>query len=384
MEKADTLEALLRSATVRVDLDQAPAGTGFFVGPGLILTCAHVIQPACAGRARLHIFWQGRSCEAAIRSAPRDYTAPDADLALLKVSLHEHPSVLLWGEARPYSRLYSYGYPSWEPNGSSLTFITAGPAGEHNRWITFQDGPVDRGMSGSPLLDKDSGSVCGIIQFSLGLNSDRGGQGLQARVILEQLPALAAEQLAAHRQNRRWLDMLSGTQRQQLARHCPQYVPLLQQSSTALKVFISYSRARQDQKLRQELEKHLSGLRNERLIESYHSGQLSAGREQSESQRWLEQADIILLLISPDYIADEQCYNEEMQRAMQRHQAGTARVIPIVLRPTEGLASSPFGKLQALPRNGPAITEWKNKDKAFKEIACELRQVIKELKGEQV
>ncbi|MBX5449140.1 trypsin-like peptidase domain-containing protein [Thermogemmatispora sp.] len=383
MEKEDTLEALLQRATVRVDLDLSPAGTGFFAGPGLILTCAHVIRPARQGQARLHIFWQGQSFEAAIRSMSPEHPDAGTDLALLAVSFHDHPCVLLCGEARPYSPLYSYGYPSWAPDGSAVTFTTAGPAGEHNQWITFQHGPVDRGLSGAPLLDRDSGSVCGMIQFSLGLNSERGGQGLQARIILDQFAELAEAQVTAHRRNLRWLETLSIEQRQQLRQRCPQYLPLLQQSHKALKVFISYSNEARDQQLCKELLKHLAGLRRAHLIESYHSGQLSAGREQSESQRWLEQADIILLLISPDYIADEQCYNEEMQRAMQRHEDGTARVIPIRLRPTEGLANSPFGKLQALPLEGPAITERKNRDQAFAEIAAGLRQVIKELKGEQ-
>ncbi|GER82683.1 hypothetical protein KTAU_13200 [Thermogemmatispora aurantia] len=385
MDMIDGLAALLQRATVRIDADHNPRGTGFFVGPGLILTCAHVIPSVHKATSSLQIYWQERYYEAAITTVSTDDSSPDRDLdlALLTVPLEDHPCVLLCGEAQPYSRLYTYGYPGSVPGGTSFIFDAAGPAGERNQWVTFQRGPVDPGMSGAPLLDRESGCVCGMIQFSLGLHSERGGQGLQARVILAQLPDLVNHQLAAHRQNRRWLELLSVEQRQRLGQCCPQYQPLLQQNTKALKVFISYSGSQRDRKLREELEKQLASFRRNQLIESYHSEQLSAGRERSESQRLLEQADIILLLISPDYMSSDQCYNEEMQRAMQRHEAGTARIIPIKLRPTVELASSPFGKLQALPRSGQPITESRDRDAAMKEIADELYRVIQELKSKQ-
>ncbi|WP_052887560.1 trypsin-like peptidase domain-containing protein [Thermogemmatispora carboxidivorans] len=385
METVDSLEALLQRATVRIDADHTPRGTGFFVGPGLILTCAHVIPSAHKASSSLQIYWQESYYEATITTVSADDSSPDRalDLALLTVPLENHPCALLCGEAQPYSRLYTYGYPGSVPGGTSFIFDAAGPAGEQNQWITFQRGPVDPGMSGSPLLDRESGCVCGMIQYSLGLNSERGGQGLQARVILAQLPDLVNHQLVAHRQNRRWLELLSVEQRQRLGQCCPQYQPLLQQNSKALKIFLSCSSDRRDRQLRKELEQQLSIFKNEHLIESFHSEQLGPGQERIKSQRQLEEADIILLLISPAYVASEQCYNKEMQQAMRRHEAGTARIIPIILRPTAGLASTPFGKLQALPRYSPSITESSNRDATLAEIADELLQIIQELKSKQ-
>ena len=65
-------------------------------------------------------------------------------------------------------------------------------------------------------------------------------------------------------------------------------------------------------------------------------------------------AQIILLLISSDFIASDYCYSIEMQRALERHEKGEARVIPIILRSIDW-KNSPFGKLQALPKDGTAV-----------------------------
>ncbi|WP_376797224.1 trypsin-like peptidase domain-containing protein [Thermogemmatispora sp.] len=388
MGEIDSIEKLLQEATAQVYLNGQPAGTGFFVGPGKLLTCAHVIWPDLTGKADVQIYWQGQYYKASILEWPGQDPAPEEDVALLEVeaALRDHQCVLLCGEARPGSGLYSYAYPAkLASDGTSVIFQAAGPAGRKNELITFQHGAVEPGMSGAPLLDRESGSVCGMIQFSLDLKSERGGQGLQARVILDRLPAVAGWQRAFHGQNRRWLEALSGEQRRLLRQHCPQSRDLLQipRGGRKLKVFISHSSAGRDLKLKADLEKQLEHLRQQGLIESYASGELSGGKESSELQRQLEEADIILLLISADYLASEQCYNREMQQAMQRHEAGTARVIPIKLRPTAGLDTSPFGKLQALPRYQPAVSKFRDKDTVLKEIAEELTRVIKELQEEQ-
>jgi hypothetical protein len=75
-------------------------------------------------------------------------------------------------------------------------------------------------------------------------------------------------------------------------------------------------------------------------------------------------------------MASEYCYDLEMQRAMERHQAGTARVIPIILRPTDW-KDTPFSKLQALPKDGKPITTWENQDEAFLNVVQSIRKAIK-------
>ena len=88
----------------------------------------------------------------------------------------------------------------------------------------------------------------------------------------------------------------------------------------------------------------------------------------------LEDADIILMLISSTFIASDFCYDKELKRALERHEAKTAPVIPIIIRTCEW-NDLPFGKLQAVPKNGKAISEWDNRDEAYTFIAKQINNV---------
>ena len=143
------------------------------------------------------------------------------------------------------------------------------------------------------------------------------------------------------------------------------------------RVFYSYSH--KDEDLRDELGKHLTPLRREGAIVDWHDRKIGAGKEwEGEIEEHLNTAHIILLLVSSDFIASDYCYDVEMQRAMERHEAGEARVIPVILRPTDWKAV-PFGKLLALPTDGKPVTEWDNQDAAFTDIAKGIRKVVEEL-----
>lgn len=89
----------------------------------------------------------------------------------------------------------------------------------------------------------------------------------------------------------------------------------------------------------------------------------------------LEQAEVILLLISPDFLASDYCYGLEMKRALERHESGEARVIPIILRPTSW-STLPFSKLLALPKDGRPVSTWNSLDSAFASIAEGIKQAI--------
>src|SRR6266516_1936823 len=102
----------------------------------------------------------------------------------------------------------------------------------------------------------------------------------------------------------------------------------------AITVFISY--AHEDEALLQQLHTHLSSLTRQGLIATWYDRQLVAGTDWAgEIDAHLEQASIILLLVSADFIASRYCYEVEMKRALERHKAGQARVIPIALRPAD-------------------------------------------------
>jgi tetratricopeptide (TPR) repeat protein len=146
-----------------------------------------------------------------------------------------------------------------------------------------------------------------------------------------------------------------------------------------LKVFYSY--AHRDKKLRDELAKHLSGLQRQGIITDWHDGEIRAGSEWDvQLKKHLNLSDIILLLISPDFIASDDCYCLEMMQALERHERGEAYIIPILLRST-AIQGLPFALLQFLPRDGKPIARRKDKDDAFAKIAEALRNVINEIGG---
>jgi hypothetical protein len=145
----------------------------------------------------------------------------------------------------------------------------------------------------------------------------------------------------------------------------------------AIEVFFSY--AHEDEVLRNELAKHLRLLERQAIIAGWHDRQITAGREWAGAiDAHLQSAQIILLLVSADFLASDYCYDIEMQQAMTRHEAGEARVIPVIMRPVDW-HSAPFGKLQALPKDGRAVTNWPNHDDAFLDIARGIRAVAEEM-----
>ena len=144
-----------------------------------------------------------------------------------------------------------------------------------------------------------------------------------------------------------------------------------------LRLFFSYSH--RDEKLRARLETHLEGLQRQGRITGWHDRKITAGEEwEQQIDDQLEAADVILLLISADFIASKYCYDREMIRALERHDAGDARVVPIILRPSDW-QDTPFGKLQALPPNAKPVTSWRDREQAFTAIASGLRELTDEL-----
>jgi hypothetical protein len=138
-----------------------------------------------------------------------------------------------------------------------------------------------------------------------------------------------------------------------------------------LDLFISYAHA--DEGLKNELIKHLSAARRAGAIREWHDRRIMPGADWSaEIDGALERSGIILLLISADFIHSDYCYGVEMKRALERHQADQAQVIPVILRPCDW-TDLPFAQYQALPKDGRAVTSWPNSDEAYTEIARGIR-----------
>ncbi|HEY1348873.1 MAG TPA: TIR domain-containing protein [Ktedonobacteraceae bacterium] len=146
-----------------------------------------------------------------------------------------------------------------------------------------------------------------------------------------------------------------------------------------IKIFFCY--AREDEALLQDLEKQLRILRRQGLIDIWCDRDISAGADRErEIKKHLDSSQIILLLISPDFMASDYCAGVEVKRAMERHQRGEARVIPVILRPTLWREAS-FGKLQALPEDGRPLSSWPERDAAFYDIVTGILHTIEDFLG---
>ena len=143
--------------------------------------------------------------------------------------------------------------------------------------------------------------------------------------------------------------------------------PRIQGAAGPVEVFFSYSH--KDERLRDKLEEHLANLKRQGVIAGWHDRKIGAGREWAgEINKHLESAQIILLLVSSSFLASDYCHDVELKRALERHERGEARVIPIILRPVDWHGAE-FGKLQALPKDAKPVTKWGNRDEAFKNVA---------------
>jgi len=141
-----------------------------------------------------------------------------------------------------------------------------------------------------------------------------------------------------------------------------------------LEVFVSF--APEDQAMHDALEKQLAQLERDRKIQPWHEGKIGAGEErEKEIARRLASADIVLLLVSADFLASNKRYEGDVKHAMKRHAQGAARVVPIILRPCVWEEAA-FGSLEALPPGGKPVTRYEDQDVAFDEIARGLRAVV--------
>lgn len=147
-------------------------------------------------------------------------------------------------------------------------------------------------------------------------------------------------------------------------------------------IFLSYSH--RDAELRDELEVHLAILKRQGLVRLWHDRRIPPGKDiRHEIDAHLESADVILLLVSPYFLASDYCYDVEMTRAFARHEAGEAIVIPVILEACDW-KSTPFGGLRATPEDGRPISKFGNMHDAFLQVTSDIRWAAEQLgKAEQ-
>src|SRR3954462_15012841 len=142
-----------------------------------------------------------------------------------------------------------------------------------------------------------------------------------------------------------------------------------------VKAFISYSHA--DVHFKDELEKHLATLRRNGEIESWTDTMISPSEVWNESiSKSLNTADLIICLISADFINSDYCYDIEMKDALTRHNSGKAQIIPIIIRSCDW-SDTPFSTIQVLPTLGKPIHEWPDQDQAYMNVVDGLKKSIR-------
>jgi uncharacterized membrane protein HdeD (DUF308 family) len=144
-----------------------------------------------------------------------------------------------------------------------------------------------------------------------------------------------------------------------------------------LKIFCSYSH--KDEAYLNELRTWLRRLERQGLVEWWHDRQIAPGWEWEEAiDKNLRSADIIFLLITPDFMGSDYVFEKEIDRAIERHERGETRVIPIIVRPADW-QWAPLDRLQALPKDAKPITTWPNRDEAWLDVVKGIRRAIEEL-----
>jgi hypothetical protein len=142
-----------------------------------------------------------------------------------------------------------------------------------------------------------------------------------------------------------------------------------------MRAFISYSH--HDAGALDRLHVHLANLQREGRIETWYDREILAGDVlDDEISRELEAADLFLLMVSPDFIASSYCIEREMQRALERHDAGQARVVPIIVEPCDWAAMPQLRRLKAVPKDGVPISEWANANTAYLDVVQEIRRIV--------
>ena len=155
----------------------------------------------------------------------------------------------------------------------------------------------------------------------------------------------------------------------------PSQVPL----ATPVRLFYSYSH--DDESLRDELAKHLAVMRRQGVISGWHDRRIGEGDEwKGAIDKNLEEAQVILLLVSSSFLASDYCWDVETNRAVERHDRGEARVIPVILRPCDW-QEAPFARLQGLPKDAKAVTTWPNRDEAWTDVAKGIRRAVEAMRS---
>jgi hypothetical protein len=144
------------------------------------------------------------------------------------------------------------------------------------------------------------------------------------------------------------------------------------------RVFVSYARV--DERYRMRLDVHLAPLVRDGLIDLWSDRTVTAGADwEKDIQRELAAADIVILLVTPDFVASGYCFEKELPEVLRRNTEEGVRVLPVHVKAVD-LANLPFGKFQCLPANLRPISAWRDADEAWLQVARGVRSIAEELR----
>ena len=198
-----TLEEILERCTVKIKIPSKSGwGTGFFVDSDLILTCAHVVKGATS--EPIQVYWQNQ--EAFEVAVIEEIHSDPLDIALLRLNSasNEFSCVYLDTDIKSSDILYTFGYPDDFENGAPVTFECEGIIRDNPPLIKFKHGQARPGLSGSPLLNKRTGKVCGIVKFTRDRATDLGGGGILVETVFAKCAGLKERQQEFHTKNKTW------------------------------------------------------------------------------------------------------------------------------------------------------------------------------------
>jgi S1-C subfamily serine protease len=204
-----TLQELVDPCVVRIKVDDGRNGTGFFVGPGRILTCNHVVAPDQTRPVHITVLGPAGAWNT---EAKIEGQAKAVDLALLSIDRMQDPCVLLGPAADIADPVWTQGYVESEKavrlepiaarlDGEGLEVLETG---EQVALMRFSNGRIVPGMSGAPLVNLKSQAVCGVVAKTLNRNTDAGGRAVPLRSILAAFPEIAGFQRAFHQGRSTW------------------------------------------------------------------------------------------------------------------------------------------------------------------------------------
>jgi hypothetical protein len=200
----ESLFELLKDCTVRLDLNSSHSGTGFFIAPGYILTCAHVVEASKESPELIKAYYSGGLFP--IREVAKFFPKPYPDLALLRFTWESHPCVELNPTVNPYDQLYVFGYPEQTSQGAPLTLEFEGweQVDPIQKRLKLKQGQVEPGFSGSPVLNLDTGCVCGVLKSSRHRMSDMGGWAISIETVMSVFTEVVKLNANFHQQDLRW------------------------------------------------------------------------------------------------------------------------------------------------------------------------------------